>query len=544
MVPPPQSARIFEMLDTIRADFDQLTQEAYICKSQRDEYENKIANQIKEMNKFQQNIYELERSQQKLKKQYEDEIARLRHLLENPGASATSNGHSPMKQDQPPNIGPGSNYFGSIMSANHGAGLVAPSQMESQKQQQQQPYGGYNKLENRAIKPSQQSPSPHQYNRSPPKPQQLVQTSNGDSNMVPTTISLADIDPHSLPDSLKMEGLDWFALFNPKVKKSLKINLLHSLQHNSVVCCVKFSMDGRYMAAGCNRVTYIYDVATGQKISALQDESISQEGDLYIRSVCFSPDGRFLATGDEDKLIRIWDIPAKRIRNVLRGHEQDIYSLDFSRDGRILASGSGDRTTRIWNMMDGSCLHVLRITDANQKDPGVTSVAISYDGRLVATGSLDKMVRVWDTHTGQLMEQLEGHRDSVYSVAFMPNENELISGSLDKTIKLWKLGTTANVNRGFVHSGDRLAKNPCKMTFYGHKDFVLSIACSHDGKWIVSGSKDRNIQFWDPKTGQPQFMLQGHKNSVISVAVTSGGSPLFASGSGDNHARIWSYSTM
>lgn len=39
--------------------------------------------------------------------------------------------------------------------------------------------------------------------------------------------------------------------------------------------------------------------------SALQDESISQEGDLYIRSVCFSPDGRFLATGDEDKLIRV-----------------------------------------------------------------------------------------------------------------------------------------------------------------------------------------------------------------------------------------------
>lgn len=40
--------------------------------------------------------------------------------------------------------------------------------------------------------------------------------------------------------------------------------------------------------------------------SALQDESISQEGDLYIRSVCFSPDGRFLATGDEDKLIRVF----------------------------------------------------------------------------------------------------------------------------------------------------------------------------------------------------------------------------------------------
>lgn len=42
---------------------------------------------------------------------------------------------------------------------------------------------------------------------------------------------------------------------------------------------------------------------------------------------------------------------------------------------------------------------------------------------------------------------------------------------------------------------------------------MLSIACSHDGKSIVSGFKDRSIQFRDPKTGQPQFMLQGHKNS-------------------------------
>lgn len=166
---------------------------------------------------------------------------------------------------------------------------------------------------------------------------------------------------------------------------------------------------------------------------------------------------------------------------MLLGHDQDIYSLDFSRDGRILASGSGDRTTRIWNMADGKCLHVLAVNDLNQKDPGVTSVAISYDGRLVATGSLDKMVRVWNIQSGQLMEQLEGHRDSVYSVAFMPNENELISGSLDKTIKLWRLGT--NMNRGFVHSNSSTARNPCKMTFVGHKVFfffTMVIVCIFD----------------------------------------------------------------
>ena len=42
---------------------------------------------------------------------------------------------------------------------------------------------------------------------------------------------------------------------------------------------------------------------------------------------------------------------------------------------------------------------------------------------------------------------------------------------------------------------------------------MLSVAVSHDGQWVVSGSKDRGVQFWDAKTATAQCMLQGHKNS-------------------------------
>ncbi|KAG1229426.1 hypothetical protein G6F68_019386 [Rhizopus microsporus] len=91
-------------------------------------------------------------------------------------------------------------------------------------------------------------------------------------------------------------------------------------------------------------------------------------------------------------------------------------------------------------MTDGKCLQVLRISDNDQKDPGVTSVAFSPDGRIIAAASLDKMIRIWDTHNGILLERLEGHKDSVYSVAFMPDGKMLVSGSLDKTLKLWQLG--------------------------------------------------------------------------------------------------------
>ncbi|OMH85653.1 General transcriptional corepressor tupA, partial [Zancudomyces culisetae] len=130
-----------------------------------------------------------------------------------------------------------------------------------------------------------------------------------------------------------------------------------------------------------------------------------------------------------------------------------------------------------------------------------------------------------------------GHKDSVYAVAFSPDGASLLSGSLDKSLKIWELHSRPGPN------GRPLSRSTCLTTLYGHKDFVLSVAYSPDGKWIVSGSKDRRVQFWDPRNAQPHFMLQGHKNSVISVAMAPK-APLFATGSGDCRARIWSYDSL
>lgn len=55
--------------------------------------------------------------------------------------------------------------------------------------------------------------------------------------------------------------------FNPKAQRYLKVDLLYSFDHGSVVCCVKFSADGRYLAAGCNHATYIYDTNTFTRIA-------------------------------------------------------------------------------------------------------------------------------------------------------------------------------------------------------------------------------------------------------------------------------------
>lgn len=121
----------------------------------------------------------------------------------------------------------------------------------------------------------------------------------------PVINNLADLDVESLRPEQKREGPDWFAIFNPRIPRVLDVDLVHTLSHDSVVCCVRFSYDGHYVATGCNRSAQIFDVGTGKQVTKLQDESVDKEGDLYIRSVCFSPDGKYLATGAEDKLIRV-----------------------------------------------------------------------------------------------------------------------------------------------------------------------------------------------------------------------------------------------
>ncbi|KAK3844210.1 MAG: WD40-repeat-containing domain protein [Linnemannia gamsii] len=626
---PARSASVPEWLDQIKQEF-----------------ENLVNNQIREMDVFRGLLYDLERKHEAMKTQYqmvEEEVVRLRREVEQRGGVVQMPHQMSHAQPPPPNIGHGqSNLFGGIISGGPGGpGLVAPPQMvdpsqqqqqqqqqhqqqqQAQQQQQQQaqqqqaqqsqqqqqqhhmqqvqqqqhhqqqqqhmqqqqnhPYGGgpnmppgpggphspYMNGNNGAPQPGQPQPKRfktesdgtrfksegdipppgapgNMYGNMSPNPHG---GSNGATSGTPTAVarpggrggntpsaSWSD-DPDNVPAQLKREGADWFAISNPKVPQQLKVDLVHTMEHSSVVCCVRFSADGKYLATGCNRSAQIFDIQSGQSVCVLADDTAGKD-DLYIRSVCFSPDGKYLATGAEDKQIRIWEIGRKKIRMILKGHEQDIYSLDFSRDGRIIVSGSGDQTARIWDMDTGKCLYVLTVGDVDLKDAGVTSVAISPDGRLVAAGSLDRMVRVWDTQTGQLLEKLEGHKDSVYSVAFAPDGKTLVSGSLDRTLKSWDLNLGGRPGPNGASRGTF-----CKATFNGHKDFVLSVAVSPDGKWVVSGSKDRGVQFWDPNSTAVQFMLQGHKNSVISVALSPAGT-YFATGSGDTRARVWSYESL
>lgn len=134
---------------------------------------------------------------------------------------------------------------------------------------------------------------------SPPSP-----TGAGlEAEIVDVGNALDDLDIDALPKRFKREGPDWYAIFNPRVRRVLDVYLVHDLPHQSVVCCVRFSSDGLYLATGCNRYARIFDVETAL-LTTLLDHYASND-DIYVRCVSFSPDGKTLATGSEDKIIRV-----------------------------------------------------------------------------------------------------------------------------------------------------------------------------------------------------------------------------------------------
>jgi len=235
-----------------------------------------------------------------------------------------------------------------------------------------------------------------------------------------------------------------------------------------------------------------------------------------VRAVAWSPDGKTLASGSKDNMVKLWEAGNRHLLRTLSGHADIVTSVTWSPDGRTLASGSDDHTVKLWEAGSGQ---LLRTFSGHAGD--VESVAWSPDGKTLASGSDDHTVKLWEAGSGQLLRTLSGHASAVWSVAWSPDGKMLASGGRDRTVKLWDAG-----------SGEALH------TLSGQTGAVRSVAWSPDGKTLASGSDDNTVKLWEAGSGQLLRTLSGHADAVWSVAWSPNGK-ILASGSMDDTVKLW-----
>jgi WD40 repeat protein/energy-coupling factor transporter ATP-binding protein EcfA2 len=304
--------------------------------------------------------------------------------------------------------------------------------------------------------------------------------------------------------------------------------------HTNAVKGVAISPDGHTLATGSDDKTVrLWDISVPHDPRPL---STLTGHNNYIPRVAFSPDGHTLATASDDTTTRLWDVHDPRqpsLLSTLTGHTGVVYWVAYSPDGNTVATASEDTTVRLWDVHDPHHPHPLGTITSN--NGGASSVAFSPDGHTLATSSYkDHNPRLWDlrdlNHPVSLAT-LIGHSGGVASVAFSPDGHTLATASYDDgTARLWDI-------RELYHP---LALG----TLIGHSGGVSSATFSPDGHTLATSSQDTTARLWDVgDPSQPRLLdtLTGHTNMVYSVAFSPDGHTL-ATGSYDDTARLWNLS--
>lgn len=239
-----------------------------------------------------------------------------------------------------------------------------------------------------------------------------------------------------------------------------------------------------------------------------------------ITCAAFSPDGRYLVSGSQDKTLRLWDVESGKELITFSGHTDVINAVAFSPDGKTIASGAGHYwnygEVKLWDATNGVEWRTLKLPRP------ATAVAFSTDGYRLSTGMHQGKITMWNLESGKVVKSLRTKGDSkdwnvtIDSLQFIDRDH-LVSRTNEGLREVWD-----------VRTGKRLlAENPGDY----HRELGelwTTDLVSPDGNFVIErvggylhqeGQPYYGLTLWETGSSQQKGrILTGHSWPVTSVA--------------------------
>jgi WD40 repeat protein len=221
----------------------------------------------------------------------------------------------------------------------------------------------------------------------------------------------------------------------------------------------------------------------------------------------FSPDARLLGSASDE--LSLWEVASGQFLRSL-AQPSWVTALAFRGDGRFVATGHDDGLVRLWEIHNGQLVQEL----ARHERP-ISALAFSPQGGRLASAAEDKSICVWDLRGDRLLDQITGHTDRIDALAWHPQGHTLASAGWDGTVRLWDADTF----------------KPLILLNY-HALQVLALAYSPDGRWLASADSQDVTYVWDVRAGQLRNRFEGHTGQVHCLAFRGDGHRLAIGGAG------------
>ncbi|CAN8265504.1 unnamed protein product [Cochlearia groenlandica] len=218
----------------------------------------------------------------------------------------------------------------------------------------------------------------------------------------------------------------------------------------------------------------------------------------------------------------------QKMQNIkrMRGHRNAVYCAIFDRLGRYVITGSDDRLVKVWSMETAYCLASCRGHEGD-----ITDLAVNSNNTFIASASNDCVIRVWRLPDGLPVSVLRGHTGAVTAIAFSPRPGspyQLLSSSDDGTCRIWDARGAQFSPRIYVPrppNPDGKNSGPSSSNAQQNHQ-IFSCAFNASGSVFVTGSSDTLARVWSASrtnnddSDQPNHeidVLAGHENDVNYV---------------------------